>query len=900
MLTSTILAGKLIQTAAGALADAQRTRLPDLTAVTVLLPNLGCARRFTDALFRAAASPVLLLPRLTTFAALASSVPVGLPITSTQQRISDIYHALRGRDWLAREDLWSLAYEVAAVVDEMNAADHGLPATPQALFAQIQAVYRSGHDKPLEFEAKLLFELWYALSRKRGAVDSTAAQHLALARIAADASGPLYVVGLGQLTRREQSFLTAYSERAPVFVFELDDHDYERSALPRALYVAAWAPYAQSPPSMDEALKRVEHLRAAGAQPIDNVTLLPAHSLEQEAANLARVVGHWLASDHRSIAIIALDRLVARRLRALLERDRIAIDDEAGWALSTTRAAGILMALASADRPQAGAQIAFLRSALTFTGWLRDHERLALARVEQELIRARRNDQTALRDFAARFEPDCVQPLQKLDAALRRIGQKPRPLALWTAALLDAVDIFGLKAALAADSAGLACLNLLETLRHVSADDGNAFEKSEWLQWLDRELEAATFRAPVQGAAVTFTHLEASRLRQFDCVAFAGADDRHLPGRIGARAFFNETVRSQLGLAHHTAQLREIESDLIGLCSGSREIVVSWQQTLNGETNLPSRYFSRLQNLHQRLFGASLRTVDLPLKEDDAPGSPRLPQAPAPCAVVDMLPQRISASAYNSLLACPYQFYTQFILRLKERESNEDIEKRDYGTLIHRILQAFHTRHANVLALDEQAACTALADISESVFRDELARDFSAHAWLLRWHAQIPAYIAWQRAREHAGWHWHSGEQAAQLELQTSDGRTLVLNGRIDRIDVRDDGGVPAYSIFDYKSQKAKLLSEKLAAAGEDVQLPFYAALRPDVVEVVEVAYLALDGEIEAVAPPHDIAELKTLITQRLQSMFEALAAGAPMPAHGDTKSCGYCKVRVVCRRDHW
>lgn len=897
MLTSTVVAGNLIETVAHALADAECKCLPDLTAITVLLPNLGCGRRFSDALFQAVGS-VLLLPRLTTLSALADSVAMGTPIASPQQRISDIYHALRGRDWLAREDLWSLAYEVAAIVDEMNAAGYGLPATPQALLSEIQAAYRGGHDKPLEFEAKLLFELWYALSRKRGAVDPTAARHLALGRIAANASEPLYAVGLGQLTRKEQNFLAAYGERAPVHIFDSDDRDYRRSPLPRALYVAAWAPYADTPPAKEEARTRVENLRASGGMPIENVTLLPAHSLEHEAANLARVVRHWLATGHHSIGIIALDRLVARRLRALLERDRIAIDDEAGWALSTTRAAGTLMGLASADHPQASAQIALLRSALTFTGWLSDNQRLALARVEQELIRTRRNDEVALRDFAARFAPDCVQPLQKLDAALRRIGQKPRPLALWTGALIDAIDIFGLKAALAADSAGLACLNLLQTLHNGSADDGNSFEKSEWLQWLDRELEMATFRAPVQGAAVTFTHLEASRLRQFECVAFAGADDRHLPGRIGARAFFNETVRLQLGLTHHAAQLRGIESDLIGLCSGSREIVVSWQQTLDGETNLPSRYFSRLQNLHQRLFGASLRTVDLPLKEeDDAPSSQGWPQAPAPRAGVEMLPQRISASAYNSLLACPYQFYAQFILRLKEHASNEDIEKRDYGTLIHRILQAFHTRHATVLALDEQAACTALADISESIFRDELARDFSAHAWLSRWHTQIPAYIAWQRAREQAGWHWHSGEQAAQLELQISDDRTLVLHGRIDRIDVRNDSGVPAYSIFDYKSQKAKPLSEKLAAAGEDVQLPFYATLRPD---VAEVAYLALDGEIETVAPPHNICELKTLITQRLQGMFEALAAGAPMPAHGDNKSCGYCKVRVVCRRDYW
>lgn len=891
------VAGDLVLTAAQTLAENERARLPDLTAVSVVLPNLSCARRFSEALFSAAKTPVILLPNITTLAALGTDAPDLGPVVPNRQRVADVYHALRERGWLAREDLWSLAYEVVAIVDEMNTAGHGLPATPQALLAQIHAVYRTGHDKPIEFEAKLLFELWYALSKRRGALDPTAARHLALAQLAAQASAPLYVVGVPSMSRREQAFLHAYAERAPVYVFEADNSDYRKNPLPRALYVAAWAPYAGESPSAQEAQSRLEYLRSAAARPITNLTLLPAHSLEHEAANLARVVRHWLAEGHKSIGIIALDRLVARRLRALLERERVPVDDEAGWALSTTRAAGVVMGLARSDQPQAGDQLAFLRSALSFTGWLDQDRRLALARLEQAIVKAR-NPAARAEDFAAQCAPMLVRHIDRLAAALRRIGTKPRPLALWTAALLEALDITDLHAALTADSAGSAVLNLLEALRRESSDDSNALTKTEWLEWLDRELEHATFRAPLQGAAVTFTHLEASRLRRFECVAFAGADDQHLPGNAGSGAFFNESVRRELGLTHHLARLREIESALIQLCFESSEIVVSWQQTLEGETNLVSRYFSRLGNLHQRLFGHPLRAVELALESAEYPLDAGEPKAPRPSLTAALLPQSTSASAYNSLIACPYQFYAKHVLRLNENEEDDDLDKRDYGILVHRVLQEFHSHYPRLIGLGEQAAEAALAETSEIIFGAELARDFVANAWLLKWKKQIPAYVAWQLNRERDGWRWHEGEVAAQAQLHLSEGRLLTLAGRIDRVDVRSENGENRYAIFDYKGQRAKPLNDKLAIAGEDVQLPFYALLRPD---AVEVAYLALDDEtIAAAAPDQALPELAAAVEQRLQAIIEALAQGAPLPAHGDTTSCGYCTMRVVCRRDYW
>ena len=48
------------------------------------------------------------------------------------------------------------------------------------------------------------------------------------------------------------------------------------------------------------------------------------------------------AEGKQEIAVIAQDRVVSRRLRALLERAGVLVADETGWKLSTTRAAAAL------------------------------------------------------------------------------------------------------------------------------------------------------------------------------------------------------------------------------------------------------------------------------------------------------------------------------------------------------------------------------------------------------------------------------------------------------------------------------------------------------------------------------------------------------------------------------
>ena len=100
--------------------------------------------------------------------------------------------------------------------------------------------------------------------------------------------------------------------------------------------------------------------------------------------------------------------------------------------------------------------------------------------------------------------------------------------------------------------------------------------------------------------------------------------------------------------------------------------------------------------------------------------------------------------------------------------------------------------------------------------------------------------------------------------------------------------------MLDYKSRPLGAL-RKQAADPDDVQLAVYTLLRGPAVG--EAAYVALDdGEVGA-APVSEPGALAEAQAERLVAAFDALRAGAPLPAHG--VACAYCEMRGLCRKDY-
>ncbi len=856
---------------------------------------------------------MLLLPRLTTLTDWAASVPCGPALWTDSARELALFAQLRGRGWFQDSDLWGVAAELRRLADDLTRHRAALPKTVEAFTARLEEAYHRKAGAPMEMEARLVHEAWRALVRDAGeSVDGVTRYHLQLGALSESASGPLVAVGLEALTAAETEFLTAYGQRQPVLVIEADVPGDEDDVEPLVLALhAAWPPPDEDGPSLRE---RAAAFRddPDGSPLARRVSLFGAATLEEEAQAADTRVRSWLLEGRQRIAVVVQDRLVARRLRALLERAEVLVQDETGWTLSTVAAATAIMRFLDCLGSDFYHQdlLDLLKSPFIFADWSAEARRSAAYTVEQ--VTRRENIVSGLRNFIRTAERtdhreharNALARMQR--AVLRMFIRRSATVGTWLQRLHDALDEIGVSPGLAQDAAGQQLLELLARLARELGEGGPKIGLDDWRRWLESRLEGETFRDREVTSPVVFTHLAATQLREFDGVILLGCDARQFPGRGGEGLFFNQSVRRQLGLPVREDELEQVRRNLIALIATSPEVLVTWQAHVDGEPNLVSPYFELLQAFHELAYGIDLRAtipsghiraVQVASDQWDAPPSATA-GAPSP-ASPDLVPREVSVSAWGSLVACPYQFFARHMLKLNELdEVREEIEKKDYGEFVHAVLRRFHEMHARISGADRASLECELGAISDETFAPLVERNYLATGWLLRWKSLIPAYLDWQAEREGSGWSFAAGEERRELAVPLEGGETLTLHGRLDRLDQRETGTSIEYAVLDYKTQSKDTLRNKVGEPGEDVQLTAYALLQGN---VTAAAYLSLDRDTVAeVAPDGDPARLAEADRERLVQSFSRLVAGGALPAHGDKITCRWCEMRALCRRDYW
>jgi ATP-dependent helicase/nuclease subunit B len=590
-------------------------------------------------------------------------------------------------------------------------------------------------------------------------------------------------------------------------------------------------------------------------------------------------------------------------MRALLERAGVMVCDETGWKLSTLSVSTVLMRWLDALQSDFYYQdlLDLLKSPFIFADQTVSERKQTVYQLEQLV---RKHGVVAHLDTVLELTQGNVEmrtALIRLRQAAEVLHKKNDTLSGWLSALYGSLEILGIVQGLKMDDAGIQLLQALQNWQRELHVDTTRVSLTEWRHWLAQQLDEHTFLDVTIDSPVLLTHLAATRWRSFDAVLMLGCDAAHLPGTGDSGRWFNDAVRTTLGLPTREVYLAQQRDDLLALLAMNDSILVTWQASKSGEANLLSPCFEMLRALHELAYGGDLtikqggwdkllessqvRSAEFPL--------PPAAAMPAPVALQGLIPKRISASGYNSLVACPYQFYARHILHLNEMdEVREDVEKRDYGEWVHDILRRFHEQYqvlSNHLCADLDAA---LRRISVEIFAPAVQRDYLARAWLLRWQQAIPSYLDTQIKNEAEGWLYQSGEVPFELPL-TDD---LLMHGRLDRVDVQAKEG-SAVRVLDYKMMDAARLRNKLKEAGEDVQLACYAY----VYEAEEAAFISIEKDkVIAIAPPQDVAELAQANIARLLEVFAQMRSGAALPAHGAEEACQYCEMRGLCRKSEW
>ena len=622
-----------------------------------------------------------------------------------------------------------------------------------------------------------------------------------------------------------------------------------------------------------------------------SIGLHTAPDLEGEAHLAAACVLAQLAAGRSPVALVAQDRKLTRRVGALLAAKGVAVRDETGWRLSTTRAAATLLGLlrmltwdATTD-----AVLDWLKNAPAFDARSVSRAEVALRKLGLRYWR--------FVPAAAGLELDSPDlAIVAGQVALQRDALKnSRSLADWLQGACGALQAAGQWAPLTGDEAGravLAALHFGDGFAGLTGQPSHPHSHlrmslQDFTHWVQQALEAASFIPPhPPEAQVVMLPLSQLLGRQLAAVVLPGCDEIRLPVSPEPSGAWTPQQRALLGLPSRR-ELDQAQRAAWHYALTAPQLHLLWRVSENGERLMPSGFVQELQLKEQGVWAPDPRPQRVLALTPTA--------MPQPSGAL-LAPAKLSASAYDDLRRCPYRFFALRQLKLQESdELQSELGKRDFGNWLHLLLHTFQN------ALKNASNQGVAHDLPARAAMLNIAADEATQALGLSADEFLPFAAVWPRVRDgYLDWlakHEASGATYAEGEVwKTMRLGKLELVGKIDRIDQLPDG---SRWVMDYKTEPQSTTQDRIKDAGEDTQLAFYAALLED--DTLAAAYVNL-GEKEPTktyAQP-EIVELRDELISGILTDIERIADGAPMPALGEGKSCEYCSARGLCRKDFW
>ena len=679
--------------------------------------------------------------------------------------------------------------------------------------------------------------------------------------------------------------------------------------------------------------------------------LLAARRFEELAWTATKSIESHLIAGKKNIALVAQDRLAARRARALLSRlgSALRIRDETGWKLSTTRAAAAFnswleLIRAPKEGPSASTLLEFLQNPYfdlphslnkppeACIGLLAQLEDILIASQakcgwETFLMAIERANKHAASNGGSPNEYliDLIKFVRRLHIAWQHLSVDcSSAYDLLQKNLIET----GMAGSLECDAAGKQLLEVLDSFNLSRGVYSNLkMRLPEWLSLLKTVIEEATYEEAGKEAQATLSilPLSSTRLRQFDAVVLVGCDEQQLPAFSEPPLFFSDTLNRYLKSSTVAAQYVQQARDLSQLLVSCKQVDLLWQsKSKSGEPLRPSAWIQRLQTQLKDWKAIEVRPETYAGKSQPLQMSVSVPDKNL------AIPVTVSPSAYKALRDCPYRYYVSSLLGLrKAKEFEEGFDASLAGQTLHALLKTFfqalktedeksHSPIHDGADARRQWMIEHLMKCSENEFERLIAGDARVLGTLRDWQKQIPSFVDWQIQRESEGWRYHDAELTVGFTLSLSDPdgvqRDIRIAGRADRFDIHQSDSTAA-AVIDYKNQKMKKIVDRAENILDDPQLLIYArAASENAVAahipgrvVGQAAWVSLRADLDkgedkcirayAVENmPELMAEFSEQITQDLNTLW----ARKPMQAFAPDSVCQYCEARGICRKGMW
>lgn len=810
------------------------------------------------------------------------------------------------------------------------------------LDASVAQVYLGMARKVVDQETKVLLTFWRYTASLSDPVfrnQFAMAAHLAAIEVASktNQARPLIWVETADPVPIDQEIigglLREYVQHAPVVEVKMDWRN-----------VGLWAEAIGGEDAQTQALINAKHAQSKAWH------LISAKRFEELAWAAAKTIEQHLIDHKTDVALVAQDRLVARRARALLARlgPALNIRDETGWKLSTTRAAAALnswleIIRAPKDGPSAKALLEFLQNPFLDLGKVLQRDPQAciglIAELEDILLASKavsgwKTFYLAIegaQDNAAKTSSNL--PSASLLELLQFMRERHHEwLTLKVdckkayALLINNLEATGIAQSLEWDSAGKQLLEVLKTFDLSKTQYKEApIRLSEWLSLLKTVIEGASYQEAGKEAKATLSilPLSSTRLRDFDAVVVVGCDEQQLPAYSEPPLFFSDALNQLLKASTIGMQFVQQARDLSQLLVSCPNVDLLWQsKSNNGEPLRPSAWIQRLQNqigweaiptqLKKRTFESRSMDMAVAQFEEDLP-----------------LPLSMSPSAYKALRDCPYRYYVRSLLGLRKHKGfDEGFDTSLAGQTLHKLLKRFyqalktqeHVNPAIKTDPDQRRAWMekSLSIHSEQEFASLIEGDARVMGTLRDWQKQIPSFVDWQLQREEAGWEYFDGEVKVGFDLPFEDSqgqqKTIRIEGFADRYDVNLNQEKLA-SVIDYKNQRFERVKVRSEHLLDDPQLLIYARAANEAQEnhklsghqVQQAEWVALKADlskgVQKAQRGQEVVDMPTMMQQfseQITEDVEQLWAKKPMQAFAPEGVCQYCEARGICRKGIW
>jgi CRISPR/Cas system-associated exonuclease Cas4 (RecB family) len=408
--------------------------------------------------------------------------------------------------------------------------------------------------------------------------------------------------------------------------------------------------------------------------------------------------------------------------------------------------------------------------------------------------------------------------------------------------------------------------------------------------------------------------LETRGLR-FDDVYLLNANDDVLPGRDGTDMLLPQQLRESLGLETRRDRDALSEHYFNLLISGAKRVHIFYEES--GE-NDKSRFVEKLlwgRQKRDKTYSSDAYIEAVRYRVKLASDTvPSIPKSDKTLAVLNGF--TYSASALDTYIHCPIQFYYRTIMRLEEREeATDDLDNRDVGLFVHEVLKKFYEpfkgRKLELQDLDTDR----MGKLVDESFAQKFGIEPAGAVYLLK--RQIRRQLQTMLTD-----YQQKVIQQSEVTLNGVEERFTIqalgarFEGRIDRIEERDG----KIMILDYKTgvrpatvsvnfnklniDKRENWSEAVTSLQLPIYLLLYSIQKGVAVERIVPAYIYLgesrlnkESEVVFVDDDAERAACFTHIKKLIELIiYEIQNPNVPFLSPTDLrKTCPYCPFTALC-----